>query len=383
MTKLVSPETPAELCEAIRGADVPFEVIGTGSKRGLGRPVQTDTILDLSGFTGIKSYEPEELVIEAGAAAPLDEIERAVAAKNQMLAFEPPDLSALLGSAESGTIGGVIACNLSGPRRLKAGAARDHLLGVSGVNGSGEFIRTGAKVVKNVTGYDLPKLMANSHGTLMAFTTVTLKVLPKPAYEETLVLAGLDDAAAVRAMSTAMQSPAEVSAAAHVPGEGTYLRLEGIPASVAYRGERLKSLLGGESAIRVAEQSSALWRAIGSVQHLASDRTRLVWRLSVTPSEAPAIITRIAAQTDCRHIFDWAGGLIWLDLPYADDAGAPLVRGALTSGHATLVRAPAELRARVAVFQPQAPALATLSARVKAAFDPNRLLNPGRMYEGV
>ena len=383
MSELLRPRTVSELCVAVRTAGAPFEVIGRGSKRGLGRPVAAEAMLDLSAFSGIIAYEPEELYIEAGAATPLTEIEAAADAANQQLAFEPPDLSPVLGSTASATIGGVIACNLSGPRRLKSGAARDHLLGVTGVNGDGELIKTGAKVVKNVTGYDLPKLMAGSYGTLMAFTTITLKVLPKPEHEETLVLAGLDDAAAVSAMSRAMQSSAEVSGAAHVPGEATYLRLEGIPASIAYRRDKLMSLLGGGIALLDGPASAATWKNIASVKPLTGDNSRLLWRLSLPPLDAPAAVARIAATSDCRYLYDWAGGLVWLDLPYTEDGAVDLVRGAFASGHATLVRAPAGLRARIDVFQPQATALAALTVRVKASFDPRRLLNPGRMYRDV
>lgn len=380
---VIAPASDDDLCEAIRAAKAPMEVVGLGTKRGFGRPVEASAHLDLSAFAGIRSYEPEELVLEAGTATPLAEIERAVAAKNQTLAFEPPDLSAVLGGSGPGTIGGVVACNLSGSRRLKAGAARDHLLGVTGVNGAGELIRTGAKVVKNVTGYDLPKLMAGSFGTLMAFTTVTLKVLPKPAHEETLVLANLDAAAAVTAMSRAMQSSAEVSAAAHLPGEGTFIRLEGIPASIAYRREKLLALLSGDIARLDGEASAQRWRDIASVKPLADGNDRLLWRLSVPPMAAPAVIAAITARAECRYLLDWAGGLIWLDLPYTEDGHAALIRGALPSGHATLIRAPAELRARIDVFQPQLAALAVLSARVKASFDPKGLFNPGRMYKGI
>ncbi|MBI2718433.1 MAG: glycolate oxidase subunit GlcE [Rhizobiales bacterium] len=383
MGEVLQPATNVELATLIREAAVPLEVMGAGSKRGLGRPVAASAVLDLSRFTGIGLYEPEELVLAAGAATPMAEIEVALAAHNQQLAFEPPDLSRLFGSRHAGTLGGVLAGNLSGPRRIKAGAARDHILGLTGVSGRGDVIRAGARVVKNVTGYDIPKLMAGSYGTLMAFTSVTFKVLPRPETEETLVLGGLDDGAAVEAMSLALQSPCDVSAAAHVPGEGTFLRLEGIAPSVAYRREKLKALLGGDIGLLDAEQSARRWKAIGDVAMFADRPERPVWRLSLTPSEAPVIVAKIHAEADIRHFYDWGGGLVWLDVPPTEDASASVIRNAFASGHATLFRASAEIRSRVAVFQPQAPALAALSARVKASFDPKGLLNPGRMYEGV
>jgi len=373
---LLEPSTPQELAGIVAQATEPFELVGLGSKRALGRPVQAAHTLDLSAFSGVIAYEPEELILEAGAATPMADIDALLGARGQQLAFEPPDLSHLLGSG-CGSLGGVIACNLSGPRRLKAGAARDHILGLHGVTGRGDLVKAGARVVKNVTGYDLPKLITGSHGTLMAMTSVIVKVLPAPETEQSLVIEGLSDADAVKAMSLAMQSPFEVSAAAHVPGEGTLLRLEGVAPSVNKRREELLAIMPVRTQVIGADQSRARWRAIRDVEIF--NNPRLVWRLSVTPSEAPAIMARIATGADARWFYDWAGGLIWLDLPSTEDAHEALVRGALTSGHATLVRASASIRAGVDVFQPQAPALSALAARVKASFDPLGLFNPGRM----
>ena len=380
MGNVLRPETEAELASMIASSRGPFELAGTATKRGLGRPVEAEARLDLSGFSGIHLYEPDELVLEAGAGTLLAEIEKTVAAANQQLAFEPPDLSRLYGSSHAGTVGGLVACNLAGPRRIKVGAARDHVLGFTGVSGRGEIFKAGARVVKNVTGYDLPKLLTGSYGTLAALTSVTLKVLPKPETEETLVISGLDDAGAVRAMSLAMQSSCEVSGAAHVPGKGTFLRLEGIAPSIAYRRDKLRALLQGTIAILDAAQSERQWLAIGDVTALADTSERIVWRISVAPSEAPAVLARIKSKVEARYFLDWAGGLIWLDVPPAEDACEPLIRGAITAGHAMLVRAPAALRSRLAVFQPQPQALAAVSARVKASFDPQGRLNPGRMY---
>ena len=379
----LKPRTEAELASLIRDTEAPFAIVGTGTKRNLGRPVEATAMLSLARFTGIRLYEPEELILEAGAATPLAEIEAAIAAENQQLAFEPPDLSALLGSARSGTVGGMLACNLSGPRRIKAGAARDHVLGITGVSGRGEAFKAGARVVKNVTGYDLPKLMAGSYGTLAALTTITLKVLPKPETEETLVIEGLSDADAVNAMSRAMQSSCEVSGAAHVPDRGTYLRLEGIAPSIAYRRDKLAQLLQGKTTVLSGAASRAQWKQIRDVAMFSGAKQRLVWRLSVAPSEAPGVVAKIKEQIDARHFYDWAGGLVWLDVPPTEDASTTVIRGAIGTGHAMLIRAPEDIRARVDVFQPQAPALAALSARVKESFDPKHLLNPGRMYRGV
>ena len=256
-------------------------------------------------------------------------------------------------------------------------------MGFHGVTGVGDVIKNGARVVKNVTGYDLPKLLTGSYGTLAAMTSVILKVLPRPETEETIVLEGLDDTQAVTAMSLAMQSSCEVSGAAHVPGGGTFLRLEGIAPSVTYRRDQLAKLLGKRVQVLAAKTSSARWQSIRDASMFAADRSRPLWRLSVTPSEAPAIIAALRTRTDLRYAFDWAGGLVWLELPDTPDAGTAMVRAAMPGGHAMLFRASDSTRAAVNVFQPQPAALAALSARVKASFDPHGLFNPGRLYRGV
>lgn len=383
MVDVLRPTREDELAAIIIASEGPLEIIGSGSKRMLGHPVQAAARLDLTGFAGVIAYEPEELILEVGAGTPLSEITRLIGERGQQLAFEPPDFSALLGSAGGGTASGLVSCNLSGPRRLKAGAVRDHVLGLRGVTGRGDVFKAGARVVKNVTGYDLPKLLTGSYGTLAALTSVIIKVLPAPETEETVVLTGLDDAQAVDAMSLAMQSACEVSAAAHVPGEAVYLRLEGIAPSVAYRRDQLGKVLKRPIEVMAAKSSGATWAAIRDGAMFAGNPDHTLWRLSVAPSDAPGIIRALKDKTDLRYLFDWAGGLVWLELPPSPDAGAALVRGSFTSGHATLIRAPETVRAVVDVFQPQAAPLAALSARVKDAFDPRHILNPGRMYRGL
>lgn len=374
--KMLQPKTELELSDIVRSATAPFEVMGTGTKRGLGRKVSDRQQLSVQNFSKVLAYEPEELILDIGAGALLSDVEKLVDSKQQYLAFEPPDLSKLLGSKHSGTMGGMLACNLSGPRRIKAGAARDHVLGLSAVSGRGEIFKAGARVVKNVTGYDVPKLMAGSYGTLAVFTSVIFKVLPKPETEETIILKGLDDAAAVTQMSLAMQSSCEVSGASHIPDFGTFLRLEGVAPSVIYRRDKLLRLLGGKADVLNAENSAKQWRNIRDVIALVDDQQRAVWRLSVTPSLAPSIIAKLKGQMDFRYYFDWAGGLIWLDT--VQDA-ALIIRSTIGSGHATLIRAADEMRAHTDVFQPQAEAHAALSTRVKHSFDPKGLFNPGRM----
>ena len=385
-----------------------LEVVGAGSKRGIGRPSQSDLTLDLSGLVGVTLYEPEELVLSARAGTPLAEIEALVAAHNQELAFEPMDYGPLLGGATgAGTIGGVVAANLSGPRRLKAGAARDHFLGVTAVSGRAETFKSGGRVVKNVTGYDLCKLLAGSWGTLAVLTDLTLKVLPRAEATQTVLLTGLDDAAAGQAMTLAMGSSCDVSGAAHLPAgvaarmpvpevaaagsAVTALRLEGVAPSVAHRRNVLESLMKplGTLAHLGDAASLALWRAVRDVVPFASqgkDDERPVWRLSAAPARGAEIGSKIAALAGAEVLYDWAGGLVWVALPPSGDAGEAVVRAALADaggGHATLIRAPAALRAAVEVFQPQEAGLAALTQRVKDGFDPRGLLNAGRLWAGV
>ena len=388
MAGTIKPRNAKELRQAVEWAlndSQTLDVRGQGSKLTLGKPMTCDQVLDLSGLSGIVDYAPEELVVTLRAGTPMREVEALLAQRNQMLAFEPPDLGPLLGrEAGQGTLVGAVMGNLAGPRRLSAGAARDHLLGFSGVNGRGEAFKSGGKVMKNVTGYDLSKLLAGSWGTLAVLDEVSVKVLPAPDQTRTLVLQGLPDEAAVKAMCTAMGSPHDVSGAAHVDGR-TALRLEGVAPSVEARLKGLRDLLGDAGA-KMEElgtlESRTFWRDVRDVAPLSGAHDALVWKISCPPTEGPGIVARIKAQRPSAEAFyDWSGGLIWLALPPSADADHSIVRGALgsTGGHATMIRAAETLRAGVAVFQPQPAALAALASRVKESFDPKRLFNPGRM----
>ncbi len=404
-----SPANLDELRDAIGtalAAQEPVELVGGGSKRGLGRPLQTAHTLDLSRLSGIRDYAPSELVLTAGAATPLAEIERALLEAGQMLAFEPPDWRGLLGVPDedgSGpTLGGILACNLSGPRRIKAGAARDHFLGFRAVSGRGEIFKSGGKVVKNVTGYDLSKLMAGSYGTLAALEEVTVKLLPCPEAVATVLFAGVDPAAATMLMAAALGSPHEVSGAAYLP-PGTALplalplrpglvalRVEGPVPSVAFRRDSLLREHGatGTAQILADSESIALWRAIAEVAPLTGLGGRAVWRISVAPARGAELAEMIARALDAVWFLDWGGGLVWASVPEVADAGAQMIRRAIRgpdghgTGHATLVKGSPALRRAVAVFEPQPDPLAALSCRVKDAFDPAHILNPGRMVEG-
>jgi glycolate oxidase FAD binding subunit len=342
-------------------------------------------------------YEPEELVFSAKAGTPLAEIEALLAARGQQLAFEPMDYGPLLGGpAGRGTIGGVLAANLSGPRRLKAGAARDHILGISAVSGRGELFKSGGRVVKNVTGYDLSKSMAGSWGTLAVLTDVTFKALPAAETETTVALRGLYDQDAAAAMSLALGCSAEVSSAAHLPenlsrtvaggtlggDSATLLRVEGFAPSVAYRVGHLKQLLRNAGTIDeiAGENSQAIWRGIRDCAPFADGTERPVWRISMAPAEGHRMVLALRMETAADVFYDWQGGLVWLRLE--TDPEAALVRHlvrAFGGGHATLVRASPAWRAALPVFEPQPPALAALSARLKHQFDPKGILNPGRM----
>jgi len=402
------PRNPKQVEEAVSWAlaqGKTLELVGHGSKRAIGRAAQWDATLDLSALSGVTLYEPEELVLSAKAGTPLHEIEALVAEKRQELAFEPMDYGPLLGGdARAATIGGVIAANSSGPRRIKSGAARDHFLGFSAISGRGETFKSGGRVVKNVTGYDLCKLMAGSWGTLAAMTDVTIKTLPKAETEQTLLVIGGDAAAAGKIMAAAMASYGDVSAAAHLPiaiaadvaetasarSAVTALRLEGVAPSVTQRRSVLENLLAPFGALASLEeaQSRALWRAIRDVIPFAAKGPRGgadIWRISTAPARGAEIGRALADKAGAEILYDWAGGLVWAALPRSDDARASSVHAtvAAAGGHATLIRAPAAVRAKVDVFTPEPTPLAALTQRVRKGFDPQGVLNSGRMWAGV
>ena len=346
--------------------------------------------MSLAGFSGITLYEPSELVIGAKTGTPLSLIEATLRERGQMLPFEPMDHRAIFGTAGEPTMGGVFAANVSGPRRISAGAARDHLLGVTLVNGRGQLVKNGGRVMKNVTGLDLVKLSGGAMGTLGVLTEVILKVLPAPETAQTLVFHGLSVERAVALMSSAMGSPFEVAAAAHLPGEGdehkTLLRVEGFAGSVTYRLESLRARLAefGVPTIIGPEEGVELWRSIRDVRVLKARPVDEIWRVGIAPSKAAALVAALPATEGLRIMLDWAGGLIWIAAP----AEAGIERGFRTEvarlgGHATLVRAADERRSAVPVYQPLAAPLMVLTKGVKASFDPDRLFNPGRMYEGI
>jgi glycolate oxidase FAD binding subunit len=397
-----------EVVRAAIAGDQPLEIVGHGSKRQVGQPMATNAVLDLSALNAVSSYEPSELIITVQAGAPLADVKSLIDARNQQFAFDPMDTAPLLGTARVGTIGGMIGAGLAGPRRIKAGGARDHLLGAHAVSGFGDSFRTGGKVVKNVTGYDLCKLLAGSWGTLAVMTEVTLKVMPRPEAERTLVLRGLDDVAGNRAMTAALGSPFDVSSAAHLPnsvfrpatgalaalaapGQAvTLLRLEGIEASAASRAASLTQLVAEFGAAEILEDavSTETWNAIRDVLPFAADGALgawPVWRIVCPPASGGALGQSLSRETGGDVIYDWGGGLIWAAVPPKPDAQAAHVRGRVEAagGHATLIRAGEEVRRQLDVFQPQPPGLAALAERVRQSFDPKNILNRGRMTRGA
>jgi glycolate oxidase FAD binding subunit len=399
----IRPVDERELARVLAEATnsrTPLAVAGAGSKRDVGRPVQAAAVISTGSLRGTTLYEPSEMVFAARAGTPLRQIEADLAANGQMLAFEPVDLGPMLGQeAGMATLGGVLAANLSGARRISAGAARDHLLGVRAVNGRGEIFKSGGRVMKNVTGYDIARGLSGSWGTLAVVTEVTFKVQPLPETSATLLLVDLPDEIAIEVLSAAMGSPFEVSGAVHVQaplvsrlwheglsGRGrsvTAIRIENFARSVAYRAGRLREDLRiyGEVHELEDESSRAFWEELRQLSPLQGG-TDPVWRISTAPSAAPKVAAAIANYMGGHAIFDWSGGLIWMEVTATADAGAADVRRVIAThgGHATLIRADAATRAAVEVFQPLEAGVAALSQRLKSAFDPAGILNPGRMY---
>ena len=393
--------------QAVRAAiagEQPLEIIGHGSKRLIGQPMATNAVLDLSALNAVKSYEPNELIITVEAGAPVSDVKSLIDSKNQQFAFEPIDTAPLLGAPAGGTIGGMIASGLAGPRRIQAGGGRDHLLGAHAVSGFGDSFKTGGKVVKNVTGYDVCKLLAGSWGTLAVMTELTLKVLPRPEGERTVVMRSLDDITANKAMTAALGSPFDVCGAAHVPKSAfrgasgalgqlgspqnavTLLRLEGITASAAHRAAALARLLSPFGAAEIVEDgtSAAIWASVRDVEPFAAGGALgawPVWRIICPPAIGGALGERLARDTGGDIIYDWGGGLIWAALPPKPDAQASLVRtrADVAGGHAMLLRASEEVRRNVDVFHPPKGGVAALSERLRNSFDPKSILNRGRM----
>lgn len=399
MSAALAPAHEGGVVDAVLAACAakePLLVQGRGTKAGMLRPVQAARSLSTRNLTEIPLYAPQELIISAGAGVTIPDLEAKLAEGGQGLIAEPPDLSALLGTEGVQTLGGVVAANLSGPRRVAWGAMRDHVMGVRAVNGAGEVIRSGGRVLKNVTGLDLCKLLTGSYGTLAVITEVTLKVLPRAERTGSLLLPGLDAVRGVAALSAALGSPYGVSGAAWLPADAAervpalagrgavaLVRIEDFAKSVEYRLGRLATGLAqfGTPALLDDEASRAAWQAVRDAVPLRAEPGDAVWRISVRPSNGPAALAALESA-GARGFLDWGGGLVWI-------AGPPALHERVTAaaqagrGAWTVLRAPEPMRAAVDVVPPEAPALARITRRVKAAMDPAGILNPGRLYAGV
>ena len=362
----LQPANENELCEVINSATGPLCVTGGGT-RGLRVAGQE---LSTRGLAGITLYEPGALTMVAKAGTPLAEIEAALDTENQMLAFEPFDLKPITGLGDATTIGGVFATNASGSRRIQGGAARDFLLGVRFVNGRGEIVKNGGRVMKNVTGYDLVKLMSGSCGTIGVMSEVSFKVLPKPETCKTIIMRGLSDEDACTAMRAALASPFDITGAAHDPGQGrepvTLIRIEGFAGSVSYRAEQLNTLLSRWADGVNESENYTDWRIVRGGASVLGEGD--IWRLSVKPTDGPSAVAKLNALA---HVYDWGGGLIWARVPEGTDVRSNLDG---IAGHATLVRGKGQPR-----FQPEPAPIAQLATGIRAQFDPRGILNAGLM----
>jgi glycolate oxidase FAD binding subunit len=401
MSDRLCPHSQADACDLVRAAAASrttLSLMGGNTRSGFGNRIAAGAVLCSSGLSGIETYDPAEMVMTARAGTPMSLIDAALSENGQMLAFEPVDHRGMMGTRGEPTIGGVFLSNASGPRRLSAGAARDSLLGLRFVNGRGEAIHAGGRVMKNVTGLDLVKLLAGSHGTLGFVTEVTFRVLPKPETEATILLSGLDDATGAQAMAAAMACAADVSGAAHIPasvavsgallhppGEAsalTALRLEGLRASVSVRAAFLSARLAafGPVSTRDADASARLWSAIRHVSRLHDRQDQPLWRVSVAPTAGHRLVAALRQEMQLDALYDWQGGLVWLRLE--DGPQAELLRRSIASvggGHATLMRASDRQRQGVSAFEPQPAPVAALSARIRAKLDPAGIFSPGKM----
>ena len=374
---MITPESEDAVADLLSSENAERYRITGGGTRGVA--AEANATLSTGGLTGISLYEPGALTLVAGAGTPLSEIEAALDGEGQMMAFEPMDHRDLLGTSGTPTLGGVAAMNVSGPRRIQAGAARDAMLGVRFVDGAGQIIKNGGRVMKNVTGYDLVKLMAGSFGTLGVLTEVAVKVLPKPEFAATLMLEGLDDNQAISALSSALTSPFDVTGAAHAPTapDGppvTMIRLEGFETSVLYRAGELQKRLAifGDAAVMTDQAKvAATWGSVRDVTAFAKTPGD-VWKISVKPSDGPKVATALRAETTCETLYDWGGGLVWALLPAGFN---PLPHLSGIAGHATRMRGQGAGPSRSPIPAP----LAALSTKLKSAFDPMGRLNPGVM----
>jgi len=366
---MINPQTEEELAHAIRDAQGALRIQGGGTRPGLGNPVDASTILSTSKLSGITLYEPAALTLIVQAGTPMDLIEKTLSAQNQQLAFEPMDHRALFGTTGTPTIGAVAACNIAGPRRIQAGACRDSMIGVRFVDGRGDIISNGGRVMKNVTGYDLVKLMAGSFGTLGVLSEISFKVQPKPPASATITLHGLDDAAGVQALCRVLASPNDVTGAAHISGDSprTMIRIEGLPKSVEFRLDEIKTIFINQN---ITVDTECNWSDVRDAT-LFADHTGDVWRISVKPTDGPTQVQILReAGIAQRVMYDWSGGLIWVGTP----KGAKVREHLSAPGHASRVRG-----VGADAVHPGNATVAKIEHQLREQFDPRGILNPGIM----
>lgn len=391
MKKSENPKSEEALCDLVKstiGNKQTIKITGGGTRR-IGNAIQADKIVSTSAIKGVSIFEPGALTLVAKAGTSLDEIQKLLATENQHLPFEPADYRGLLGTKGTSTIGGVVAAGISGPRRIQVGAVRDSLIGVRFVNGEGVAIKNGGRVMKNVTGYDLVKLMAGSHGTLGILTEVAFKILPMVEKSNTILVRGLSDDEATSVMSKALGSPFDIAGAAHTTDASqanaiTLIRVEGFKKSVTYRITQLKELIAreaGKSAIidveTNAKKSIELWKSVRDVEpfHKANGA---VWKISVKPTDGAKVVAALHSAMSIKSLYDWGGGLVWLLVEEDTIANAKMVRQAVENakGHATLMRAGNKTFSKIEAFHPQATRLANISNQLRAQFDPHGIFNP-------
>jgi len=401
---IFKPKTLEEISTIVKECykkNIPLEISGLKSKKNIGRNFQAEKTLDLSNYSGVIEYKPEELYIKVKAGTPLAEIKSKLDKYNQQLAFEPVDFGLLFsGNKNGGTIGGVISCNFAGPRRFKVGSARDHVLGFQGINGKGEIIKSGGTVVKNVTGYDLSKIITGSFGTLVVLTEISIKVLPKSISNKTLVIDNPHLKKALEYLSLALSSSSDPSGGVFYPeyfrkqftlndltteGPITAIRVEGPNDSVNYRIKKLCKELNvknDEIEILELEQSNIFWEKTRSLQVFSQMKNNLL-RIAVPSSETLEVMNKIKAY-DIKYFIDWGGSLIWLQI---DEINSKILKDlkeivSHALGYVTVIKIEENLKASIDVFTID-PIKYKMTEKIKKSFDPKRILNPGKMYSGI
>ncbi|MGB7285906.1 MAG: glycolate oxidase subunit GlcE [Salaquimonas sp.] len=396
MAKTYAPSSEEELSSVVKSAAKSKTklAIKGGGTRAIGNPVVAEETVVTTGINGISIYEPGALTIVAAAGTSLEKINAELNKESQHLPFEPADYSGLFGIKGQSTIGGVVAAAVSGPRRIQAGACRDSLIGIRFVDGEGNIVKNGGRVMKNVTGYDLVKLFAGSYGTLGILTEVAFKVLPKPEVTGVVRVQGLEDQAAIDLLAKALSSPFDVSGAAHVQsGEHgiseTLVRVEGFEQSIKYRTEQLKQLFkpmiagAGEISIDMDEGSTVShWKDIRDVKPF-HDSEKEIWRLSVKPSDGPKVVSELSSKFEVEALYDWGGGLVWLAISASSTDKAVMIRSIVNQfgGHATIIKAEKAQALSAEAFHPESARISQLSQGLRNQFDPYGIFNQGLMMQ--